>query len=50
MMNLYERYPELEVCRADIEKAADMIYETYQKKVAWGIYSGIEKYLQSDPL
>ncbi|MBE7044037.1 MAG: SIS domain-containing protein [Ruminococcaceae bacterium] len=32
MMNLYERYPELEVCRADIEKAADMIYETYQKK------------------
>ncbi len=24
--------------------------ENYQKKVAWGIYSGIEKYLQSDGL
>lgn len=31
-------------------EAGQLMDETYQKKVAWGIYSGIEKYLQSDPL
>ncbi len=31
-------------------EAGQLIDENYQKKVAWGIYSGIEKYLQSDKL
>jgi len=29
------------------EEAARLIDEEYQKKIAWGIYSGVEKYLQS---
>ena len=29
-------------------EAENLRDESYQKKVAWGIYSGIEKYLQSD--
>ena len=33
--------------RPEAEKLRD---EAYQKKVAWGIYSGIEKYLQSEGL
>ena len=28
---LYERYPALEVCKADIEKAVEMMVETYRK-------------------
>lgn len=31
-------------------EAAALADESYQKKVAWGIYSGIEKYLQSGGL
>ena len=30
---LYERYPMLEVCRSDIEKALEMMIDTYQKGV-----------------
>lgn len=30
------------------EEAARLTEEAYQKKIAWGIYCGIEKYLQSD--
>lgn len=31
-------------------EAAMLIQEDYQKRIAWGIYSGVEKYLQSDGL
>lgn len=30
------------------QEAENLQDESYQKKVAWGIYAGIEKYLQSD--
>ena len=31
-------------------EAAMLMNEEYQKKIAWGIYSGVEKYLQSEGL
>ena len=35
---------------SNANEAAMLIQEDYQKRIAWGIYSGVEKYLQSDGL
>ncbi len=35
---------------SNVDEARNLIDQNYQKKVAWGIYSGVEKYLQSDGL
>ncbi len=35
---------------SNLNEAAMLTQEDYQKKIAWGIYSGVEKYLQSDGL